>query len=434
MGKLGAMQDLVRGVEKLTGKSRKTDDMTQEEKQALCSVQKNQSAGKFIGLALAALLVGTFAITWTAAAFLDKGASLGSWTVLSKNGSVVDLFQCNDNGNLILLGVAFALPFACMMSWFSHGIRSGFSGWALTMAYLGACLVLTVLQCTGKTLGPVLLGAACGLWRSCLCWNDFGEPAGKEETDHAAAHFACSSDADSRNRASLRGRKEKYMKKNTVRSALIGILLLVVYHVIVFVVPFTHDGVFWTSYSFGWAAFVVLELGAYFGLGRKDDAKSKFYGFPIVRLAMIYFGVQMVLSFVAMAVSVVPVWAATVVYVILLALAALGMIGADAVVDEIHRQDTKLKKDVTFMRSLQSKVNQMATQTDVPEVRKFAEDVRYSDPVSSETLTEIERDLAAAVDELQTAIVDGDRDTILTLCRKASNVLSERNRICKLNK
>lgn len=224
------------------------------------------------------------------------------------------------------------------------------------------------------------------------------------------------------------------MKKNTVRSALIGILLLVVYHVIVFVVPFTHDGVFWTSYGFGWAAFVVLGLGVYFGLGRKGDAKSKFYGFPIVRLAMIYFGVQMILSFVAMAVSVVPVWAAAVVYVILLALAALGMIGADAVVDEIHRQDTKLKKDVTFMRSLQSKVNQMATQTDVPEVRKFAEDVRYSDPVSSETLTEIERDLAAAVDELQTAIVDGDRDTILTLCRKASNVLSERNRICKLNK
>ena len=173
----------------------------------------------------------------------------------------------------------------------------------------------------------------------------------------------------------MRGRKEKCMKKNTVRSALIGILLLVVYHVIVFVVPFTHDGVFWTSYGFGWTAFVVLGLGAYFGLGRKDDAKSKFYGFPIVRLAMIYFGVQMVLSFVAMAVSVVPVWAAAVVYVILLALAALGMIGADAVVDEIHRQDTKLKKDVTFMRSLQSKVNQMATQTDVPEVRKFAEDV-----------------------------------------------------------
>ena len=44
MDKLGAMQDLVRGVEKLTGKSRRTDGMTQEEKQALRSVQKNERA------------------------------------------------------------------------------------------------------------------------------------------------------------------------------------------------------------------------------------------------------------------------------------------------------------------------------------------------------------------------------------------------------
>ena len=224
------------------------------------------------------------------------------------------------------------------------------------------------------------------------------------------------------------------MKKNTVRSGLIGILLLVVYHVIVFVIPFTHGGVFWTSYGFGWAAFAVLGLGAYLGLGREQSAKSKFYGYPIARLAAIYFGVQMVLGFAAMAVSVVPVWAAAVVYVILLALAALGMIGADAVVEEIHRQDAKLKKDVTFMRGLQSKVNQMAAQTEVPEVRKFAENLRYSDPVSSEALAEIERDLAAAVDELQAAIVDGDRDAVPTLCRKADNVLSERNRLCRLNK
>lgn len=224
------------------------------------------------------------------------------------------------------------------------------------------------------------------------------------------------------------------MKKNWIRGILAGVILLAVYHILAFAVPFRHSALFWTSYGFGWAAFAMLGLGAYLGLGRKADAKSKFYGFPIARLAVIYFGVQMVLGFAAMAVSVVPVWAAVVVYGILLALAALGMIGADAVVEEIHRQDAKLKKDVTFMRSLQSKVNQMATQTEVPEVKKFAEDVRYSDPVSCEALAEIERDLAAAVDELQAAIVDGDRDAIPALCRKAASVLGERNRLCRLNK
>ena len=226
----------------------------------------------------------------------------------------------------------------------------------------------------------------------------------------------------------------KTMKKNWIRGILAGVILLAVYHILAFAVPFRHSALFWTSYGFGWAAFAVLGLGAYLGLGRKADAKSKFYGYPIARLAAIYFGVQMVLGFAAMAVSVVPVWAAVVVYGILLALAALGMIGADAVVEEIHRQDAKLKKDVTFMRGLQSKVNQMAAQTEVPEVKKFAEDVRYSDPVSGEALTEIERDLAAAVDELQAAIVDGDRDAIPALCRKAASVLGERNRLCRLNK
>ena len=156
MGKLGAMQDLVRGVEKLTGKQQKSGGMTKEEKEALRSVQKSQSTGKFIGLALAVLLAGTLAITWTAAALLDKGASLGNWIVLTQNGSAVDLFRCNNNGSLILMGAAFALPFACMMSWASHGVRSKFAGWTLPAAYLGACLVLTVLQCTGKALGPVL--------------------------------------------------------------------------------------------------------------------------------------------------------------------------------------------------------------------------------------------------------------------------------------
>lgn len=86
------------------------------------------------------------------------------------------------------------------------------------------------------------------------------------------------------------------------------------------------------------------------------------------------------------------------------------------------------------MRSLQSKANQMAAQCSLPEVRQFCENIRYSDPVSSEALAEIERDLSAAVDDLQAAIVDGDNGVISQLARKADTLLSERNRVCKLNK
>ena len=130
----------------------------------------------------------------------------------------------------------------------------------------------------------------------------------------------------------------------------------------------------------------------------------------------------------------IPVWAAVLVYAIALGVAAIGLISADAVREEIQRQDVKLKKDVSFMRNLQSKVCQMATQCDAPELKRFAEDIRYSDPVSSDALGDIEQELAAAVEALQAAVVDGDSESVAQLCRKASAVLAERNRLCKLGK
>lgn len=134
----------------------------------------------------------------------------------------------------------------------------------------------------------------------------------------------------------------------------------------------------------------------------------------------------------------VPVWVAVLVYAIALGAAIIGLVSAEVVVEEIHNQDAKLKKDVTLMRSLQSKLNQMATQCDNPDaasaVKKFAEELRYSDPVSGDALADIERDLTAAVDELQSAVIDCDSASVKQLCRKASGILAERNRLCKLNK
>ena len=54
----------------------------------------------------------------------------------------------------------------------------------------------------------------------------------------------------------------------------------------------------------------------------------------------------------------------------------------------------------------------------------------YADAVDESAEGEAE----AAVDELQTAYVDGDNEAMAQLCRKTSALLAERNRLCKLNK
>jgi len=229
------------------------------------------------------------------------------------------------------------------------------------------------------------------------------------------------------------------MKKEMLRWGIGLGVLLVLYILIAFLIPFVHTALFWVSFAFTLIAFCVVAAAFYIAFLQNPDAKSKFYGFPIAKIGAIYGLVQLIAGILFMALAAyVPVWLAVLVYAIALGAAVIGLISAEAVVEEIRVQDVKLKKDVTLMRGLQSKVNQMAAQCDNPDaaaaIKQFAEEMRYSDPVSSEALAEIEADLAAAVDELQSAIVDGDSNAVKQLCRKASAVLAERNRLCKLNK
>ena len=229
------------------------------------------------------------------------------------------------------------------------------------------------------------------------------------------------------------------MKKDRIRGGVGLGVLLVLYILIAFLIPFVHTAVFWVSFVFTLIAFGVVGASFYIAFIKHPDAKSRFYGFPIAKIGAIYGLVQLIASLVFMALAIyAPVWLAVLVYALLLGAAIIGLISAEAVAEQIHVQDSKLKKDVALMRSLQSKLNQMAAQCDnldaAAEVKRFAEDMRYSDPVSSEALSEIEADLSAAVDELQAAIVDGDSNAAKQLCRKASALLAERNRLCKLNK
>lgn len=216
-------------------------------------------------------------------------------------------------------------------------------------------------------------------------------------------------------------------------------VLLVLYILIAFLIPFVHTATFWVSFVFTLIAFGVVAASMYIAFIKNPDAKSRFYGFPIAKIGAIYGLAQLIAGILFMALAVyAPVWLAVLVYAIALGAAVIGLISAEAVVEEIRVQDVKLKKDVTLMRELQSKVNQMASQCENPDaasaVKQFAEEMRFSDPVSSKALTEIEADLSAAVDELQSAIVDGDITAIKQLCRNASAVLTERNRLCRLNK
>lgn len=229
------------------------------------------------------------------------------------------------------------------------------------------------------------------------------------------------------------------MNKNAIRWWVVLGVVLVVYNVLAFALPFPKTAVFAVSYLFTMIAILAQIYVIRTAFYRGEGVKSKFYGFPIAKLGVIYLAVQLIAGLVFMALGlIVPVWLPLALYVVLLGIAAAGFVAADAARDEVVRQEVKLEKDVSRMREFQAKGRALVTLNQVPEaarpLEKLAENLRFSDPVSSEALTEIEDQLAECLAQLQEAVSAQKTEQILSVCQEAEHILAERNQLCKLSK
>ena len=233
------------------------------------------------------------------------------------------------------------------------------------------------------------------------------------------------------------------MKRTKPQIRMIAGYLIVIlsFNLLAFLLPFRHTVVFWTGYIFGIASLLLQVVVFAIAFQGVKNARSRFYGVPIIRVGIMYLACQMVVSFLAMAlagIESIPAWPIVLISVLLLAAAALGIIVTDSTRDEIERQDAVLKGNTSTMRKLQSisrqLVNQCEDKTTCGELRKLSEQLQFSDPVSNKATIEAEQELEAMLNEIMQALLDGDNASATALCKKAGVAVSERDRICKLNK
>lgn len=228
------------------------------------------------------------------------------------------------------------------------------------------------------------------------------------------------------------------MHKNKVRGCITLAVIAIVLSVIAFVAPFLRNATFWIAYLFSVIAIAFQIYIFKISFSQTEDVKSKFYGFPIAQIGLVYLVAQLIISIVEMILAIlIPSWVAVVINIIVTAAAVLGSIAADTVRDEIVKQDDKLKKNVTNMRSMQLLSASIAGQctSDIrTELAKLAEEFKYSDIVSSEATVELENELKQQLDELQSSVIEGDIESAKVLCAGIHAKLNERNRLCALNK
>ncbi len=229
------------------------------------------------------------------------------------------------------------------------------------------------------------------------------------------------------------------MKRNIIRAAIVLAIIGTVFTVVALVLPVPKNLNVYLALLFGWLAIGFQGYTLYSGYATGRDERSRFYGFPIARVGTVYMVTQLAVSLVCVVRAYyIPWWVVAIVCLLALAAASIGIISAEAMRDEIQRQDAKLKVEVYNIRSLQSKVRALASQCTQGDcgkaIAKLSDELSYSDPVSAEGIAATEAELLSQVDELQKAVLDGDLEAAERLAKKASATLAERNRLCKLNK
>lgn len=228
------------------------------------------------------------------------------------------------------------------------------------------------------------------------------------------------------------------MTKNEKRVYIVLTIIMAIFSAVSFIIPFSKNIIFWLAYLFGIISIIMQMIVFRIAFGH-EGARSKFYGFPIARIGVIYMIIQIALSIAFMYLGdKCPAWIVLLIFVILLGTTSIGLITTDGVRDEVEYLDQKKAINIECMNNLKSVVYPLSSQVDDVELKevlkKLSEEFKYSDPVSDASIREIEEELTELVLELQKTVAEMDNIAIKGFCKKISSVLAERNRLCKLNK
>lgn len=229
-------------------------------------------------------------------------------------------------------------------------------------------------------------------------------------------------------------RKEGWlmMKKISSKGYVILGILFVLVSVVAFAVPSAKTAAFWISYAFTVIAFAAQIAIWKAGLGRTESLKSKFLGFPVVHIGIVYLVIQSITLAAFLFIPTLPIWSAVVACASITGVFAVCLITSDVGRSEIERVSAKVQEKTFFIKQVQTEIELLAdAETDIATksaLTQLAEKIRYSDPMSNEQIADIEDRITEKIAELK---ISTDKAKIIN---ELNSLLDERNRKIKISK
>lgn len=161
-------------------------------------------------------------------------------------------------------------------------------------------------------------------------------------------------------------------------------IALVVALAFAFLIPFTHNAVYFIALASILLAFVLCAWSFWRSFALKDELFSKYMGWPVFKVGLTALAAQLILGFGLMALAFLcPFYIALLLEIVLFAAAGVCLIARGAARQVVEQSEQPLPDRTAAWK----KVRRKAAVVEAPqsaEWKKLLEDIRYADPTDDE--------------------------------------------------
>lgn len=233
-------------------------------------------------------------------------------------------------------------------------------------------------------------------------------------------------------------RGDNKMDKKAKSVIAIYAIVLAVYVLAFFVVPFPKIGASWICFIFTIIS-VVASL-AVCGIAFRNGTTytSRIYGVPIFKIGIVYAVTQIIVGIIICGIGAFlrfPEWVALLISIILLGVALIGVIVTDNardIVEEVEEKHCYATKNMSCFQIDIAGIVECCEDSQTKEQLKYLNELfAFSDPVTGNETKAIEESIKTLLDSLQTAVANGDVEEIQKIAKQTTVALNKRNKICK---
>lgn len=206
------------------------------------------------------------------------------------------------------------------------------------------------------------------------------------------------------------------------------------FNALVFLTPIEHSGGFWVGYAFITVAFLG-QFGCTYKAFKAENLKKCFYNVPLITISYTGLIVMLIAGSVCMVIPGIPNWLGVIVCLVVLGVTAIAVISAGAAGSIVANLDQKVEEKTTFIRNLTIDAESLMNRANAPmlkrQCKKVFEAVRYSDPMSSAELADVEQRIQEEFDMLTDAVIADDLDCTESIVKELLILIEDRNNKCR---